>query len=93
LLGESEWALALPSVLFGCCALIMLWVWAAGTGRRIFGFAAVGLLSFNLYHVYWSQHPRMYSLLMFCSIGLRWASHADGQEIAAETPTEESRGE
>jgi len=73
-LGESEWALALPSVVFGSCALVMTWIWAAGTGRRIYGLAAVGLMAFNLYHVYWSQHPRMYSLLMFCSIGLLWAA-------------------
>lgn len=72
LLGESEWALSLPSVLFGVGAMFLLWRWAVQTHRGVAGLAALGLMTLSVYHVYWSQHPRMYSLLMFCSIGLLW---------------------
>ena len=72
LLGERDWALSLPSVLLGTGALGLLWLWAVRTRRGAAGLAALGLVTFSLYHVYWSQHPRMYSLLIFCSIGLLW---------------------
>ncbi len=60
--GESEWALRLPSVLFGALAAGA----TATLGRRLFGELAglvAGLaLATSSYFVYWSQAARGYTL-------------------------------
>lgn len=60
LAGTTEWALRLPSVLFGTASILMIFM----LGRRIYGpwvgAIAALLLALHGFHAHWSQIARMY---------------------------------
>ena len=66
ILGQSEWALRLPSVLFNTLTIPLIYVLA----RRLFPASSSALLAAALFAisplmVYYSQEARMYTLLVF----------------------------
>jgi 4-amino-4-deoxy-L-arabinose transferase-like glycosyltransferase len=65
--SDSEWALRLPSVLFGVATVPAI-AWLAGRwlGRPVAVWAA-WLLALSPFHVWYSQEARNYSLLMLCA--------------------------
>jgi len=62
-LGDGEWALRLPSAIFGVLNVIALyWVGTLICGR-IAGIFAALLLALSPFHIWYSQEARMYALL------------------------------
>ncbi len=63
LLGDNEWALRLPSAIFGVAnVLAIYWVGTLVAGRTT-GLIAATLLGFSAFHIWYSQEARMYALL------------------------------
>jgi mannosyltransferase len=67
-LGETEFAIRLPSALFGILCIPLVYK----TGRYVFGkwegmFGAL-LLAISPFHIYYSQEARTYTLLVFFSL-------------------------
>src|SRR5262249_40201596 len=71
-LGESAWALRLPSVLFGVASLWALFF----LGRRIVGVGeallACALMTVSYHHVWFSENARGYMGLMFFATLATW---------------------
>ena len=65
-LGESEFALRLPSVIAGICTIPIVWALTRNiTGSRGTANIAAALLAVNPLHVWYSQEARPYALLLF----------------------------
>ena len=65
--GDSEWALRLPSALFGVATVpAIAWLADRWLGRPVAVWAA-WLLALSPFHVWYSQEARNYSLLMLCA--------------------------
>ncbi len=68
-LGESEYDLRLPSVLFGTLTIIYVFL----IGRRLYsdreGLIAAGLTAVLWCPIYYSQEARMYALLVLATVG------------------------
>jgi uncharacterized membrane protein len=71
-LGTSEFALRLPSVLFGTLTIAFLFL----LGRRLhsadLGLVAAGLFAVAPYQVWYGQEARMYSMLIFLAVASTW---------------------
>jgi mannosyltransferase len=63
LLGESEWSLRLPSVIFGVVNIVALYWLGTMTVGRSSGLIAAVLLTLSPFHLWYSQEARMYSLV------------------------------
>jgi mannosyltransferase len=63
-LGDSEFALRSPSVLFGVLTVLAIYVLAARLFGRTTGLIAAALLSVHSFHIDWSREARSYSLLV-----------------------------
>ena len=63
LLGDSEWSLRLPSVIFAVANIIALYWLATMTLGRTAGLIGAVLLALSPFHLTYSQEARMYSLL------------------------------
>jgi 4-amino-4-deoxy-L-arabinose transferase-like glycosyltransferase len=75
LFGSSEWALRLPSALFGIGVVLLVWLLARQMGlRRRTAFTAGMLTAFLPGALYYSQEARGYSLLTCAVIGLTIAA-------------------
>ncbi|HUR63724.1 MAG TPA: glycosyltransferase family 39 protein [Candidatus Thermoplasmatota archaeon] len=62
LAGDSEWALRLPSALFGAAAVAALYLLGCRlAGRGVAAFAAA-LLAVSAFHIHYSQEARTYAL-------------------------------
>lgn len=65
--GDSEFALRLPSVIFGTLAVLFTFlIGQAILGFRIGIYAAI-LIAFSVFHIWYSTEVRMYALLSFTS--------------------------
>jgi uncharacterized membrane protein len=58
--GWSEWAIRLPSVIFGMGSIVAVYHLAKLSSRTAAGLVAAALLAFNGYHIVWSGIGRMY---------------------------------
>lgn len=82
LLGETEFAMRLPSALLGIGnVLAICWLGALLAGRRV-GLIAAALLALSGFHIWYSQEARMYALLactatLFAGSGWKLAERFD----------------
>ena len=60
LFGTSEWALRLPSALFGAAAIPVIYLLGTEAYDRVTGLGAAALLTAHGMLVFWSQAARMY---------------------------------
>jgi hypothetical protein len=65
LIGDSEFMLRLPSMVFGVLTVLAIYVVAARLFSQLTGLIAATLLSVHGFHVAFSQIARSYSLLLF----------------------------
>jgi mannosyltransferase len=63
LAGQSEFALRLPSLMFGVIGIALMYVIGARLFSRPIGWVAATLLAFSGYHVWYSQEAKMYTLI------------------------------
>jgi mannosyltransferase len=63
LLGDSEWALRLPSAIFGAANIIAIYWLGVMTGGRVAGLLAAIFLALSVFHIWFSQEARTYALL------------------------------
>jgi mannosyltransferase len=68
LFGRGEFALRLPSAIFGITAIPWLYRLASYVGGRRVGLLAALLLAVSPFHVFYSQEARMYSLAALLAI-------------------------
>ena len=64
-IGDSEFMLRLPSMIFGVLTVVATYALAARLFGRLTGLVAAALLSVHGYHIAFSQMARSYSLLLF----------------------------
>jgi mannosyltransferase len=64
-IGDSEFMLRLPSMIFGVLTVAATYVLAARLFGRLTGLIAAALLSVHGFHIAFSQMARSYSLLLF----------------------------
>jgi mannosyltransferase len=64
-IGDSEFMLRLPSMIFGVLTVVATYALAARLFSRLTGLIAAALLSVHGYHIAFSQMARSYSLLLF----------------------------
>lgn len=64
-IGDSEFMLRLPSMLFGLLTVLAIYALGARLFGRFTGLIAAALLSVHGFHIAFSQLARSYSLLMF----------------------------
>jgi hypothetical protein len=72
---DSEIALRFPSYLAGLLAIPAIYLLGARAGGRTTGAVAMLLLTFNAYHIRYSQEARFYALVMLGSILMTWTLH------------------
>ncbi len=69
--GTSEWTARLIPALIGCASIPLLYFLLRRCMPRPGALMAAALLTTSLWHVYWSQNARFYSLLfLFFNLGL-----------------------
>jgi SAM-dependent methyltransferase len=68
-LGQSDWWVRFPAVIFGSGAVLLLGVWARRLASDVTGLVAALLLAVCPMHVYMSQEVRPYALMFFLAIG------------------------
>ena len=66
--GDSEFAVRLPSVLFGVLSIFMIYKTAREMAGREVGLLAALILALNRFHVHFSQEARIYALLVFLTL-------------------------
>ncbi len=71
--GHSEFALRFPSALAGVLAVPLIYRWGRWLGTRRMGWVAALLLSFNPYHLWYSQEAKMYALVVTLILAVLWA--------------------
>jgi mannosyltransferase len=64
-IGDSEFMLRLPSMIFGVLTVLAIYGLAARLFGRLTGLIAAALLSVHGFHIAFSQMARSYSLLLF----------------------------
>jgi uncharacterized membrane protein len=64
-IGDSEFMLRLPSMVFGVLTVLAIYVVAARLFGQLTGLIAATLLSVHGFHIAFSQMARSYSLLLF----------------------------
>jgi uncharacterized membrane protein len=64
-IGDSEFMLRLPSMLFGVLTVLAIYMVAARLFGQLTGLIAATLLSVHGFHIAFSQMARSYSLLLF----------------------------
>ncbi len=67
-LGDSEFILRMPAVLFGALSILLVYKVGALLWTRQEGLVAATLLSLSAYHVGYSQEARHYALLVFLAL-------------------------
>ncbi|NPV45557.1 MAG: phospholipid carrier-dependent glycosyltransferase [Armatimonadetes bacterium] len=67
--GTSEWALRLPSALFGSTSVVLIYIIARQLGQTRGAPLAGLLLALSPLHVWYSQEARMYSLMVMLVLG------------------------
>lgn len=73
LLGNTEWAMRLPALLFGLATVALAGRFARElTGSRVAGWSAALLLAVTPYHAAYSASSRGYSLAMFFALASGW---------------------
>ncbi|MCS7222796.1 MAG: glycosyltransferase family 39 protein [Anaerolineae bacterium] len=65
LAGNSEFALAFPSLIFGLLLVAMAYRLGSDLADRVVGLLAAGLTAISPFHVWYSQEVRMYTLGSF----------------------------
>jgi mannosyltransferase len=65
--GEAEWAVRLPAVLFGVAGVWALWQLAQVVASPREAWGAALLLALSYHHVFFSQNARGYTALLFWS--------------------------
>jgi mannosyltransferase len=75
LLGSSEFAMRLPSAIFGLIAVYLIYrlTLVIGFERRVALMAGLFIAVFPAM-IYYSQEARMYTLLLCCVLGAAWAA-------------------
>ena len=69
LLGNTDWAMRLPALVFGIAAILLAGRFVREvTGNRLCGWAAALLLAVTPYHVAYSATSRGYSMAMFLAL-------------------------
>lgn len=56
------------SAVFGACAIPLMYLFGERVGGRTLGFIAAILLTFNPFHIWYSQDAKMYTLLVLLSL-------------------------
>lgn len=85
LIGDSEWALRLPSAIFGALSIPLMFA----VGTRLFnpgtGLISSGLMATLLFSVYYGQEARPYAIILFLTLAmiLAWTYFHDA--MRAET--------
>src|SRR5438105_11740181 len=67
-IGDTEFWVRLPSVIFGVAAVPMIYLLGRDLFSRATGLIAAALLAVHAFHIYFSQEARSYSLLVFLLI-------------------------
>lgn len=67
--GTSEWALRLPSAVFGSISVLLLYVLARQLGHTRGALLGGLLLAVSPLHLWYSQEARMYSLMVMLVLG------------------------
>ncbi len=65
LFGESETALRMPSVIFGCMSIFMIYKVGTLLFDENVGLLGALILAFSKFHIYYSQEARSYTLQVF----------------------------
>ena len=68
LFGDSEFAIRLPSVIFGVLSILVLYYLANLTFNKKIALLSTFIFSINPFHIYLSQQARMYSLFTLFSL-------------------------
>jgi hypothetical protein len=67
-LGQSDWWVRLPAMVFGAAAVFLLGLWVRRIGGEVAGIAAALLLAVCPMHVAMSQEVRPYALMFFLAL-------------------------
>jgi uncharacterized membrane protein len=71
--GDSEFMLRLPSVIFAVAAIPPIYLLGRELFGRLAGLIAAALLSVHMFHVFLSRQARSYSLLVFLLLLSAWS--------------------
>jgi mannosyltransferase len=71
-LGDGEWVLRLPSVVFGTLSIVLLGLLTSSWLGRPAGLASAFLLAISPFHLWYSQEARPYALLLFLCLLSIW---------------------
>ncbi len=69
---DTETALRFPSFVAGVLTIPAIYVLGSLAGGRYVGLVSALLLSFNVYHIRYSQEARFYALVMLGSVIMTW---------------------
>ena len=72
LLGDNNWALRLPAVLFGVGSILALYLFGCLVSNRREAFLSSALLTFSYHHIWFSQNARGYTGLLFWTLLTSW---------------------
>ncbi len=72
ILGESNWSLRLPAVLFGIGSILALYLLGLQVSNLVEALLAVALMTFSYHHVWFSQNARGYTGLLFFTLLSTW---------------------
>lgn len=70
--GNTEFVVRLPSVLFAVASIPMIYVLGRDLFSRTTGLIAAALLCVNWFHIFFSQEARSYTLLIFLLLLAAW---------------------
>ncbi len=70
--GESNWALRLPSALFGVASVGALYLFGRQVTSRTEAFLASALLTVSYHHIWFSQNARGYMGMLFWALLSSW---------------------
>lgn len=71
-LGEANWTLRLPAMLFGVASVAMVFVLATRVMTRAEAWAGALVLSVSYHHVWFSQNARGYTMMGFFALFSTW---------------------
>jgi len=66
--GESEFAVRLPSVIFGSLSIFMIYLTGCLMAGREVGILSALILALSRFHIHFSQEARSYALLVFLAL-------------------------
>jgi len=74
LVGDGEYGMRFPSVLFGCVGVVLIYRLGRTLGGRRVGTLAALLLALSRFAITWAQSVRMYTWATLLTTGMLWAA-------------------